>query len=61
LRKSFIEVEIDSSCAHCGARIGLVVDSDLNHRIVEGGPTPLVFEPEVDWSRFKEPDIIDGY
>jgi hypothetical protein len=38
-----------------------VVDRDLNHRIVEGGPAPLVFEPEIDWSRFRDPNIIDGY
>ena len=38
-----------------------VVDSDLNYRILEGGRTPLVFEPEIDWSRFKDPNIIDGY
>ena len=39
----------------------LVVDSELNYRVEEGGPTPLVFEPEVDWSTFTEPTIIDGY
>ena len=44
-----------------GDEIGLVVDSELNYRIEKGGPSPLVFEPEIDWSRFKEPNIIDGY
>jgi hypothetical protein len=37
------------------------VDSDLNFRIVRGEPGLLVFEPEIDWSRFSEPTIIDGY
>ncbi len=38
-----------------------VVDSDLNSRIVEGNRTLLVFEPEIDWGNFKDPNIIDGY
>jgi hypothetical protein len=54
-------VEIRSACAHCGEAIELVVDSELNCRIVKGGPSPLVFEPEIDWGQFKDPNIIDGY
>jgi hypothetical protein len=54
-------VEIRSTCAHCGDVIELVVDSDLNYRIEHGGPNPLVFEPEIDWNKFKDPNIIDGY
>ena len=54
-------MEIRSTCAHCGEPIELVVDSELNHRIVRGGPSPLVFEPDIDWCEFKEPTIIDGY
>ena len=61
LRKSFLEVEIRSTCAHCGEAIELVVDSELDYRIEKGGPSPLIFEPEIDWSRFKDPNIIDGY
>jgi hypothetical protein len=61
VRKSRLEVEIRSACAHCGEAIELVVDSELNCRVVEGGPSPLVFEPEIDWSEFKDPNIIDGY
>jgi hypothetical protein len=61
LRKSPLEVAINSTCAHCGEAIELAVDSELNHRILKGGPNPLVFEPEIDWSTFKDPNIIDGY
>lgn len=39
----------------------LVIDSDLEYRIRKGGPAPLVFEPNVDWSRFHDPNILDGY
>jgi hypothetical protein len=61
LRKSFLEVEIRSTCAHCSEAIELVVDSELDYRIERGGPSPLIFEPEIDWGRFKDPNIIDGY
>jgi hypothetical protein len=36
-------------------------DSDLNSRVERGGPNSLVFEPEIDWNEFKDPNIIDGY
>jgi hypothetical protein len=61
LRKSPLVVEIKSTCAHCGMPMEIVVDSKLNYRIVKGDRSPLVFEPDVDWSRFKDPNIIDGY
>jgi len=61
LWKSPLEVEIKSTCANSGKAIELVVDSELNYRIEKGGPSPLVFEPEIDWSEFKDPTIIDGY
>jgi hypothetical protein len=61
LRKSSLEVEITSTCAHCGQPIELIVDSELDYRIRKGGPKPLVFGPEIDWSTFKDPTIIDGY
>jgi hypothetical protein len=61
VRKSPVVVDITTTCAHCGESMELVVDSELNHRIEKGGSSPLVFEPEIDWSRFKDPTIIDGY
>jgi len=54
-------VEIKTTCAHGGEAMELVVDSELNYRIEQGGQNPLVFEPEIDWSEFKDPTIIDGY
>ena len=61
LLKRFLEVEITTACAHCGQPMVIVVDSELSYRIERGGTKPLVFEPEVDWSRFQDPTIIDGY
>jgi hypothetical protein len=61
LQASSLEVEISSTCAHSGEAIELVVDSELSYRIAKGGPEPLVFEPEIDWTTFKDPNIIHGY
>jgi hypothetical protein len=61
LHDRFLEVEIQTTCAHCGELMVIVVDSELDHRIERGGQMSLVFEPEVDWSTFSEPTIIDGY
>ena len=61
LRNGSLEVEIGTTCAHCDGRMKFIVDNDLDYRILEGGLAPLVFEPEIDWSRFKDPNIIDGY
>ena len=54
-------MEIETSCAHCDEAIVLAVDGELNFEVKKGGPDPLVFEPEVDWSEFNAPTIIDGY
>ena len=56
----FLEVAIHTTCTHCGEAIEIVVDSELNHRIVRGGQGLLVFEPEVEWSEFDDPTIVDG-
>lgn len=61
LRKSALEVEIRTTCALSGESMEFVVDSELNHRVVKGGKNPLIFEPVIDWGRFKAPTIIDGY
>ena len=61
LRKSPLVVEIKTTCAHCGEVMELVVDNELNCQTVKDGSTPLIFEPDVDWSEFKYPTIIDGY
>ena len=39
----------------------LMVDSRLAYDVREGGPNPLVFEPDVNWAAFTDPSIIDGY
>ncbi len=37
------------------------VDSDMQVSFHDAGTSPLVFMPDVDWSRFKARNIVDAY
>ena len=60
LRRAPLTVRIDSRCATCARPITVAVDQDLRWR-ADPGPGPLVFEPSIDWARFRAPNIIDDY
>ncbi len=61
LRGEALSVEIESECGHCGHALRLTVGSDLTYSAAEGEPTPLIFEPSMDWSGFSGANIIDAY
>jgi hypothetical protein len=61
LRDSEFSVEIRTECAQCKKRMRFAIDHQLNYSVLEGGSEPLVFEPDVDWGSFSDPNIIDGY
>ena len=61
LRDEFLVVTIESECAHCGLPIKIELDSDMNIGPIEKGSAPLVFQPEIDWYEFREPNICDAY
>jgi len=54
-------VEIETSCAHCGAALHLAIDEELRASVSEPDASPLMFEPSVDWERFTAPNIIHDY
>lgn len=56
-----LEVLIETSCVHCEKRIELSVSSDLDCEVLSSGAGPFVFEPSIDWSTFKAPNIIHDY
>ena len=58
LRDETLTIEIRSRCAHCDRDITISVDSELQY---DAPPEVLVFEPRVDWSKFREPNIIHHY
>lgn len=61
LRKNPVFVEVKTECAHCGMSIHVKMDSALNFMVKEEGADPLVFIPIVDFSRLKEPSIINAF
>ncbi len=61
LRKEYLSVDIETECGHCGRAMHLTVDSELKFTVRDPGAELLVFEPEVDWTTFNEPSIINAY
>jgi hypothetical protein len=61
LRKQDIEVEIETSCAHCGRAMHILVDHQLRWRVREQGADPRVFLPKIDWATFRGANIINDY
>lgn len=61
LRKEPLQVEIETSCAHCGRAMHILVDDQLRWRIRERGADPRVFLPHIDWANFHGANIINDY
>ncbi len=61
LRHEPLTIQIKTSCAHCGQSILIEVDQDLHYKVNTPGADPLIFEPQLDWDTFAEPNIIHAY
>lgn len=61
LRKEPVLVRIETECAHCGQRLDLEVDSAMNFHSISAESAPMVFQPDVNWHAFQEPNILDAY
>jgi hypothetical protein len=61
LRNAFLSCTIRTECGHCRQKMMIELDSELNHRILEGPANPLVFLPFVDLPQVKDPSIIDAF
>lgn len=54
-------MSIESACGHCGERLDIVVDQDLNWTVRQPGAEVLIFEPDIDWSHFEGRTIVPDY
>lgn len=54
-------IEIQTSCAHCDQPLLITLDSQMNFQVHNAGADPFIFEPNVNWAEFSEPNIIDAY
>jgi hypothetical protein len=61
LRKERLEVEIATSCAHCGRAMHIFVDDRLRWRVKERDADPRLFLPSIDWPSFRRRNIIDDF
>ena len=61
LRDEVLEVQIETECAHCGRELAFSLDNRMKVSSMSEGADPLVFEPNVDWEHFKEPNILHAY
>jgi hypothetical protein len=61
LREEKLEVSVVTECAMTGCELRMVIDSDLEFRVVTRGADPYVFQPHVDWGQFSAPNIIHDY
>ncbi len=60
MRKTFA-ARIETVCAYCRRRLEITLDNDLRSDARRPNVDILLFEPEVDWSRFTKPSIIGDY
>jgi len=56
-----LEVEVSTRCAQSGREMQIHLDDDLRWSVRESEASPLLFEPEIDWSLFREPTIVHAY
>jgi hypothetical protein len=61
LRNEPMEIEIATSCAHCGIPIHIVVNDRSEVRVRESGAQPRVFIPHIEWESFRKATIIDDF
>jgi hypothetical protein len=61
LRKETVSVEIETHCRHCNRTLHITMDGGMDVSVREPEAAPLVFMPDVDWTNFKGPSIIDPY
>jgi hypothetical protein len=61
LRREPLTVRIDSSCAACRRRLAFDLTDQLECAMIDAPDSLLVFEPELDWSTFAAPTIVNDY
>jgi hypothetical protein len=61
LRSEDLSFRIETECGHCGEKLTLEIDSQLNYHVEQAGAEPLIFAPMVDFKRLKDPSIIDSF
>jgi hypothetical protein len=61
LRQEKVVIQVETECAHCKMPMQLEIDSEMNCRCQESVDQPIIFVPDVDFGRLKDPTIIDAF
>lgn len=61
LRQEEVRIQVETECAHCKRPMQMEIDSAVNCRCLEPDCRPIIFVPQVDFSRLKDPNIIDAF
>jgi len=54
-------ISITTECAHCGQRLHIELDCELNYRVAETEARPIVVAPQVNFAQLRDPSIIDAF
>jgi hypothetical protein len=61
LRNEYLEFILETGCAHCGRKITIEIDSNLEYSTNDSQASPLIFVPTVDVDKLEDPSIIDAF
>ena len=61
LRHESLRVSFRTECAHCHQQMQVDIGHDLSYRVDGEGARPLVFVPDVNFAKLKDPSIIDVF
>jgi hypothetical protein len=61
LRKEYVSVTVDTSCAHCSRPMKIEIDSDLEIKVEDNDCEPIIFVPDVDFSTLEDENIINSF
>jgi hypothetical protein len=56
-----MSVGIETCCACCDKPVRITLDSDGAWDLERRESAPMVFHPEIDWTTFAKPTIVDDF
>jgi hypothetical protein len=61
LRNEYLNVHVETECAHCSTPMEIEIDSNLRYKTNDEGCEPIIFVPDVDLFTIKDDSIIDSF